>query len=108
MARVRLNGIEIGTLWTAPWSLEITGAAKEGENELEIQVVNLWPNRLIGDEQYPSDGIQKRQWPEWLLKNQSRPTERITFASYSFYKKNSPLLKSGLQGPVRILKEIAE
>lgn len=108
MAQVRLNGIETGTLWTAPWSLDISGAVKAGENELEIRVVNLWPNRLIGDEQYPADGIQKRQWPEWLLKNQSRPTERITFASYSFYKNNSPLLKSGLQGPVRILKEIAD
>ncbi len=108
MAQVLLNGIDTGTLWTAPWSLEITKAAKAGENVLEIRVVNLWPNRLIGDEKYPSDGIQNRQWPEWLLNNKPRPTERFSFASYGFYKKNTPLLKSGLLGPVRILKEDAE
>ena len=105
MAQVWLNGQELGTLWTAPWVLDITRAVRPGENLLEVKVVNLWPNRLTGDEQYPSDGIKNRQWPDWLLENKPRNTRRITFASYSFYKRNSPLLKSGLLGPVRILQE---
>jgi hypothetical protein len=105
MAQVRLNGVDLGTLWTAPWSLEITKAAREGENKLEIDVVNLWPNRLIGDEKYPFDGISKGKWPEWLLENSPRNSQRTTFASYSFYKKNAPLLKSGLIGPVLIFTE---
>ncbi|MEI7420705.1 MAG: glycosyl hydrolase [Prolixibacteraceae bacterium] len=104
LAQVSLNGVEAGTLWTAPWSLDITKALKEGTNELKIKVVNLWPNRLIGDEQFASDGISNREWPEWMRENKTRNSQRITFASYSFYKKDSPLLKSGLLGPVRIIK----
>lgn len=105
MAKVNLNGREMGTLWTSPWCLDITGAVKEGENLLEISVVNLWPNRLIGDEKYPSDGISNRKWPSWMVENMPRRSQRFTFSSYSFYKKESPLLPSGLFGPVRLLKE---
>jgi len=105
MAQVTLNGIDLGTLWTTPWSLEITKAVKEGTNLLEIKVVNLWPNRLIGDEKFPSDGISDRKWPEWLLENKPRTSQRFTFVTHSFYKKDSPLLKSGLIGPVRIMAE---
>ena len=105
MAQVRLNGKILGTLWTAPWNLEITQAVKEGDNKLEIFVVNLWPNRLIGDENYPFDGINKGKWPDWLLQNSPRNSQRSTFATYSFYKKDAPLLMSGLLGPVRILTE---
>jgi hypothetical protein len=105
MAQVSLNGVELGTLWTAPWSLEVKNSAKEGENLLEIKVVNLWSNRLIGDEKFPSDGISNHKWPEWLLENKARVSQRITFATYNFYKKDSPLLRSGLIGPVRIVAE---
>jgi hypothetical protein len=105
LAQVKLNGTDLGTLWTAPWNLEISKAVREGDNELEISVVNLWPNRLIGDEKFPFDGINKGKWPDWLLENSSRNSRRSTFATYSFYKKDSPLLKSGLLGPVRILVE---
>ena len=103
MAQVSLNGVEAGTLWTAPWSLDISKALREGKNELNIRVVNLWPNRLIGDEQFAGDGISNQKWPDWMLENKTRNSQRITFASYSFYKKDSPLLKSGLLGPVRII-----
>ncbi len=106
MAQVKLNGIELGTLWTAPWRMEISKAVKTGENRLEIAVVNLWPNRLIGDEQFPQDGINNRKWPDWLLENKPRNSQRLTFVSYSFYKKESPLFKSGLLGPVRITQSI--
>lgn len=105
MAQVRLNGTEIGTLWTAPWSLDISKFALTGKNLLEIRVVNLWPNRLIGDEQYPRDEAGKGKWPEWMLNNTPRDSKRYTFASYSFYKKDAPLLKSGLLGPVCIMQE---
>ena len=53
VARVRLNGRDLGVVWTAPWRVEITGALKSGANELEIEVANLWPNRLIGDATLP-------------------------------------------------------
>lgn len=105
LAQVTLNGVELGKLWTAPWSLELTKAIRAGNNYLEIKVVNLWPNRLIGDEQYPSDGIVNHQWPDWLLNNQERNSKRTSFATYNFYKKDAPLLKSGLLGPVQILSE---
>jgi hypothetical protein len=55
VARVRLNGRELGVVWTAPWHVEVTGAARPGVNDLEIEVANLWPNRLIGDARLPKE-----------------------------------------------------
>jgi hypothetical protein len=102
MARVSLNGKEVGVIWTAPWRIEVTEALKPGRNELTVEVVNLWANRLIGDEQLPDDGIQNGQWPEWLLNGTKRPGNRYTFATYKHYRKDSPLLESGLIGPVSL------
>lgn len=102
MARVTLNGKLIGVVWTAPWKLDISDVLKEKDNKLEIEVANLWPNRLIGDEQLPADGIKDGEWPEWLLNNKSRTSGRYTFSTHQHYDKNSPLLKSGLIGPVTI------
>lgn len=103
IARVKLNGIDLGVIWTAPWQVEITDALTEGENHLEIDVANLWINRLIGDEHYPDDGIKNGKWPEWLVNKTPRPTKRFTFSTYKFYTKDSPLVKSGLLGPVQLL-----
>jgi hypothetical protein len=106
MARVKLNGKDAGILWTAPWKADITDAVLKTNNQLEIEVVNLWPNRLIGDEKLPDDGIQNdEQWPDWLLKGLPRTSGRLTFSTYKFYNKHSKLLKSGLIGPVTILQE---
>lgn len=105
MARVKLNGKELGIIWTAPYSVEMSSAVKAMGNVLEIEVANLWPNRLIGDERLPDDGIANDQWPEWLLKGEHRPSKRYTFATYHFYNKDTPLLSSGLIGPVTIRKE---
>ncbi|MBM3888978.1 MAG: hypothetical protein FJ388_07600, partial [Verrucomicrobia bacterium] len=55
IARVRLNGRDLGIVWTAPWRVDITNTLKAGANELEIAVINLWPNRLIGDAAQPPE-----------------------------------------------------
>ena len=51
MARVRLNGQDLGLLWKAPYRIEVTEALKAGDNQLEVSVINLWINRMIGDEE---------------------------------------------------------
>ena len=102
IARVKLNGMDLGVLWTAPWKIDITHVLREKNNLLEIEVANLWPNRLIGDEQLPDDGIKDDQWPAWLLNNQPRTSGRFTFTTFKHYQKDAPLFPSGLIGPVTI------
>jgi hypothetical protein len=104
MAHVWLNGVDMGIVWTNPFRLEITSALKSGTNKLRIAVANLWPNRLIGDQQFPDDGIAGGKWPEWLLDGKPRPSKRVAFSTYNTFKKNDALLESGLIGPVDILK----
>ena len=55
LARVRLNGNDLGVVWTAPWRVDISGVVKEKGNELEIEVVNTWLNRLVGDAHLPPE-----------------------------------------------------
>jgi len=86
MASVKINGNQMQVLWCAPFRFDITPFAKEGTNELEIEVVNMWPNRLIGDSKLPE-------------------TQRITKTNIN--KFNGPdadqfLRVSGLMGPVNI------
>jgi len=107
IARVRLNGKDLGVLWTAPWRIDITDVVQAKGNCLEIEVANLWPNRLIGDEQEPDDctwtaGGMLAEWPSWLLEGKSRPSGRYAFTTYKYYQKDSPLLSSGLLGPVSL------
>jgi hypothetical protein len=106
MARIRINGKEVGVLWTAPWQIEVTNAVKQGTNQLEIEVANLWVNRLIGDERFPDDGIKDGKWPDWLLEGKPRTSGRYTFCTFKFYEYNSPLKKSGLMGPVKIFETL--
>ncbi len=103
LARIHVNGKDMGVVWTAPFQLKMTDAVVTGENRIDIEVANLWPNRLIGDEQFSDDGIKNGHWPDWLLKKQIRTSGRYTFTTAKFYKQDSELLKSGLIGPVRIL-----
>ncbi|HEX7574441.1 MAG TPA: glycosyl hydrolase [Bacteroidota bacterium] len=111
IARVRLNGQDAGVLWCAPWRVDVTGTLREKGNELEVTVANLWPNRLIGDENLPPNGeFGKRgnlaRWPEWVLKKNPSPLPgRHTFATWKHFSKDSPLLPSGLLGPVRLISE---
>jgi hypothetical protein len=82
MARIRLNGADCGVVWTAPWRVDITRAVKATGNKLEIEVANLWPNRMIGDARFPD--------------------KPYTQTTYRPYKASHTLLPSGLVGPVRI------
>lgn len=106
-ATVTLNGKTIATLWKPPFVLDVTKFVHAGANDLQIKVTNLWPNRIIGDEQLPPDvewnGTQLKKWPAWLVNHQPRPkTGRITFETWHYFNKNSPLLDSGLIGPVKL------
>lgn len=105
IAKVTLNGEDIGVVWCAPWQIDVTDAVKSGENALEVEVTNLWVNRLIGDELLPDDGIVNDSWPDWLLNGQPRPGKRYTFTTWKHYSADSPLQPSGLLGPVTLLKE---
>ena len=105
LAAIILNNKELGEVWTAPWQLDITDALIDGENHLEIRVANRWPNRMIGDEYKPYDGVSDGKLPAWLTRNEKRTSGRYTFTTLSCYTKDSPLLPSGLIGPV-ILKQI--
>lgn len=87
LANVRVNGHDLGVIWTAPWHTEITHAIKLGSNLLEIDVVNLWPNRLIGDAKLPAG-------------------KRFTLSNLTA-KPNWELQPSGLLGPVTLRMEIA-
>jgi hypothetical protein len=107
--RVRLNGKPVAEFWGPPFRVDLTGLAKAGANKLEVDVTNLWTNRLIGDEQYPDDmgwtpywsGDQLKGWPEWFVKGEPRPEpRRKTFTTWRHVKKDTPLLPSGLLGPV--------
>ena len=109
IAGVRLNGRDLGVVWCDPWRVDISEAIKPEGNRLEIRVANLWPNRLIGDEREPADAEYARggnlaRWPDWLLKGETRPSPgRLTFSTWKHYDKDSPLLPSGLLGPVKLL-----
>ncbi|MBP7504022.1 MAG: hypothetical protein KA780_01160, partial [Prolixibacteraceae bacterium] len=85
MARVTLNGEPAGSIWTAPYRCDITRLVKQGTNEVRIEVVNTWVNRLIGDQNLPEN-------------------ERATWCTVNHYKATDPLQPSGLMGPVKILR----
>jgi hypothetical protein len=115
-AELKVNGHDFGILWKPPFRVNITTAIKVGENRIEIKVTNLWPNRLIGDEQYQADvqyekiflpydnGLGITAWPGWLAKGSKRSEpHRLTFTTLKAWSKDEPLLPSGLIGPVRIL-----
>jgi hypothetical protein len=85
MAQVKLNGTDLGGVWMAPFRLDTKGMLKTGENTLEVEVVNVWRNRLIRDQQLPEG-------------------QRYTSVTVSDVKADEPLHPSGLLGPVTIQK----
>jgi len=83
VAEVRLNGKSCGIVWAPPFRVEITDILKPGENRLEIDVVNFWPNRIIGDANLP-------------------PERRLTRTNILELKTGTTLMPSGLLGPVQL------
>jgi len=113
MAQVKVNGTDLGVLWRDPFRLDITDVVKVGSNLLEIEVVNNWGNRLIGDEQYPDDASRYGLWrrgeapgfADWFKTGDStqRPEKRrLTFVAWKHFQKDDELVDSGLIGPVVI------
>lgn len=86
LATVRVNGRAFPTRWLAPWEVDITSALVSGENRLEIEVVNVWNNRLVGDAAMPAE-------------------QRVTFLLAATVNRTSPLLAAGLLGPVTLRVE---
>ena len=84
LAEVFVNGESLGIVWKKPFRVKLSGALKAGMNQLTLQVTNLWVNRLIGDQQ---PGV----------------TDPVTYTTQAFYQADSPLLPSGLLGPVKIV-----
>ena len=115
-AKIRLNQRDLGVVWTAPWQVRIPDGLLRAEgNLLEIEVANVWANRLIGDEQEAPDcewiagergnGASLKEFPEWFLKGEPRPSKgRFCFTTWNYFTKDSPLTPSGLLGPVRLLE----
>jgi hypothetical protein len=108
MAEVKVNGKRFPLLWKPPYRLDVTTAARAGQNTIEVAVVNLWPNRLIGDEQLPEDSERNpdgtlKRWPQWLLDGKPSPAGRYTFAMWRLWKKTDLPLESGLIGPVKLI-----
>jgi hypothetical protein len=104
MARVKLNGKDLGIIWCAPWRIEVGEALKTGSNELEIEVVNRWTNRMIGDKQPADSAARTIVPPPGFMGGKTFKAGRYTYCTDDLYKKGSPLLPSGLVGPVQILK----
>lgn len=103
LAAVKLNGEDLGIVWTPPYRVEVTGKLRPAVNELEITVVNTWVNRLIGDQQPGNKDVRKLQWESGLLAGKPQPAGRYTFTTAKGdYTAASPLQESGLLGPVTL------
>jgi hypothetical protein len=85
LAEVKVNGKSCGIVWCPPFRADITDALKSGANRLEIEVVNFWPNRIIGDDALPKE-------------------QRLTRTNIRKLTRNTRLMDSGLLGPVRLLE----
>jgi len=85
LAEVKVNGQSCGITWSPPFRVDISRALKTGENQLEIEVVNFWPNRIIGDALSPKErGLTKTNIRKLTSENQ--------------------MMRSGLFGPVRLME----
>lgn len=87
MAHVEVNGVDAGSVWTAPWQADISHALKPGRNTIRITVVNTWVNALVGDQQLPK-------------------TQRKLSLGYNPFHADTPLEPAGLLGPVTLRAEV--
>lgn len=83
MGKVKLNGVDLGSVWTAPYRVDVSSVIKNGENKLEVEVVNTWVNRMIGDSKLPVD-------------------QRKTWSNVNTFTPESQYQQSGLIGPVTL------
>ena len=90
VSSVRINNKDLGILWCTPWRVDITDYVKETGNLVEIDVINLWANRVIGD---------------WKLPKEQRFTRTHDVFRFDMLRASTPLTDAGLLGPVSILKE---
>ena len=114
IAQVSINGSSPTILWKEPFQIDVTEHLKAGNNELVILVANRWINRLIGDEQFPVDYTYQKggskftagrvlKFPKWLNDpEEAKKRKRYTFATWKHYSSKSPLVPSGLLGPVKL------
>lgn len=119
LAEVLVNGKRASMCWAPPYAIDIQQLLHEGDNLIEIRVTNLWVNRLIGDEYLPEENVYNYQdipnkystlrnggikkLPEWYLQGKPKPAGgRIAFTTWKHYDKTSPLVESGLLGPVTL------
>nr|WP_068892813.1 glycosyl hydrolase [Pedobacter panaciterrae] len=87
VAEISLNGKKLGILWCAPWRVEITDVMKKTGNLLEIKVINLWSNRVVHDLSLPVS---------------ERLTKTHEEFRFDMLNKDTPMLESGLLGPVKL------
>ncbi|MEJ0033652.1 MAG: glycosyl hydrolase [Bacteroidota bacterium] len=121
IAEVIVNGTSLGVMWTHPFVADITEAVADDDNNIEVRVTNLWVNRLIGDEQEPEvykytpggggsgfkslSGGAIEELPGWYKKGEPKPNDgRVAFATWKHYNKDSPLMLSGMIGPVMLFQ----
>lgn len=86
LAEVTVNGKPLGVVWHTPYRVDVTSALHPGANELSIKVTNAWVNRIVGDQQPDAK-------------------KKYTFTDIKPYRANTPLLPSGLMGPVTVIRE---
>jgi hypothetical protein len=104
--------------------VQVQKALKPGKNEVEIEITNTWANRCIGDEMEEEDSLYSPpvdqryfkdkngnpfpvgrmllEFPDWLIQGKPRPSKRQTFCTWNYFSKDSPLMESGLLGPVQL------
>jgi hypothetical protein len=92
LAEVFVNGQSAGVLWKAPFMADVTTLVKPGRNELKIEVMNMWINRLTGDQGLPTD--------ERLTRT------NITFDGYRGKPGTWEVQPAGLLGPVRLVPSV--
>lgn len=108
LAEVSLNGRPLGVLWKKPFRVDVTDQLKNGPNELEIHVTNLWVNRLIGDAkkmashgvEFPNGKGAIQKWSDWTLRDAPPADAPTTFTTWRQWFGDEPLQPSGLIGPV--------
>jgi hypothetical protein len=95
VADVRVNGHSLGVVWASPWTADLTSVANAGRNQLEIDIINVWVNRLIGDA-----GLEPEK--RFTRSNVRLFRQTDQFRPFQGFSPKDPLEPSGLLGPVRI------